>query len=255
MIGTDYLPSQGGSENPDDKDLQQQIQDFCSEMTTRWKSLVGGNSEIEVKYSEQFHNLLNAAEKAQSSSDLEALRNDFDNLFREIEQQLPEQATEQAKQQALEYMQQRWNTIIWDSAAEGAPTDFQSRYGEICSIIENANDVAQIQKAVANFDSLMEQVKQYYQTTDGSTENPDTGNEKLQQEKEQLLSEIAQQLEMFAKENISYDSYIDKIKELQNRVHNASTLEEIDQYRIEFSKLCEEIRNNAGSGTAETEKE
>ncbi len=59
---------------------------------------------------------------------------------------------------------------------------------------------------------------------------------------------------MFAKENISYDSYIDKIKELQNRVHNASTLEEIDQYRIEFSKLCEVIRNNAGSGTAETEK-
>lgn len=223
-------------------------------MTSRWKSLVGGNSEIEVKYSEQFHNLLNAAEKAQSSSDLEALRNDFESLFSEIEQQLPEQATEQEKQQALGYMQQRWDTIIWDSAAEGAPTDFQSRYGEICSIIENANDLAQIQKAVANFDSLMEQVKQYYQTTDGSTENPDTGNEKLQQEKEQLLSEIAQQLEIFAKENISYDSYIDKIKELQNRVHNASTLEEIDQYRIEFSKLCEEIRNNAGSGTAETEK-
>ena len=223
-------------------------------MTTRWKSLVGGNSEIEGKYSEQFHNLLNAAEKAQSSSDLETLRNDFENLFREIEQQLPEQATEQEKQQALGYMQQRWDTIIWDSAAEGAPTDFQSRYEEIRSSIENANDLAQIQEAVANFESLMEQVKQYYQTTDGSTENPDTGNEKLQQEKERLLSEIAQQLEMFAKENISYDSYIDKIKELQNRVHNASTLEEIDQYRIEFSKLCEEIRNNAGGGTAESEK-
>ena len=156
-------------ENPGEEDLQEQIQRLCAEMTTRWKSLVDNNQEIEGKYTEQFHNLLKNAEKVQSVSELDALRNDFENLFSEIEQQLPAQATAQAKENAYAYMEQRWNTIIWDSAAEGAPADFQPQYESIRSTIENAYEVAQIQEALKSFDNLMDLVKQYYQTTGGST--------------------------------------------------------------------------------------
>ena len=88
MIGTDYLPSQGGSENPDnpenpDEDLERYKNDCLNKMNGQWAELEQQGADVN-KYADMFKELCNAVQNAGSTEEVSNYMEKFQNLCSEI---------------------------------------------------------------------------------------------------------------------------------------------------------------------------
>lgn len=117
MIGTDYLPSQGGSENPDpenpDEDLERYKNDSLNKMNEQWTELEQQGADVK-KYADMFKELCNAVQNAGNAGEVSDYMEKFQNLCSEVAKGIGGGSGEQGGEETPEasLTAEEWNAAM-----------------------------------------------------------------------------------------------------------------------------------------------
>ena len=204
----------GGQETPDI--TEEQKQDLINHLETEWNRLASLSEEVTKQYFERYNALLNRAQNVTTSAEINNIQSEFKNLMSDIEKDFGEDMTNY-REQVKSDIENRWQELKSQYNFLEQNADFTNRYDGIMSALENASDRNGINTALSDFETLAQDVADYYSqpTVEGTIQLfVSVLAERVSDFKNTYEDKITQEIE-------------DKINELYTNFYNSATVEDV----------------------------